>query len=79
MTSTERLNLARNVQAHIRALQAAVDRLTEMGAHEIGSPKRPVHCGLSLRSDGSGSVLVKVESVSFRNRRRGSRASSPIQ
>jgi hypothetical protein len=33
MTSTERLNLARNVQALIRALQAAIDRLTEMGAH----------------------------------------------
>jgi hypothetical protein len=33
MTSTERLNLARNVQAHIRALQAAVDRLTELRAH----------------------------------------------
>jgi hypothetical protein len=33
MTSTERLNLARNVQPHIRALQAAIHRLTELRAH----------------------------------------------
>jgi phage-related tail protein len=33
MTSTKRLNLARNVQAHIRALQAAINRLTELRAH----------------------------------------------
>jgi hypothetical protein len=33
MISTERLNLACNVQAHIRALQAAIDRLIELRAH----------------------------------------------
>jgi hypothetical protein len=33
MTSTERLNLARNVQAHVRALQAAIDRLIELRVH----------------------------------------------
>jgi hypothetical protein len=34
MTSKERVELARNAEAHIKALTAVIDRLTEMGATE---------------------------------------------
>jgi hypothetical protein len=57
-------------------LTEARDRVRSFGGYNT---KRPVHHGLSLRSDGSDSVFVKLESVSFRNRPRGSRASRPIQ